>query len=163
QSVQMGLWETPANRHGFWWRAALANRQCLSQRKGTVVNCEREESVTRACPIERTFWRRWCARPFRRAAARRVSHLRRLTPLDIIGSNIIQQVTERARMSPLIEPVVPESIEEIRLAPRLASLRGKRVGFVDNSKLNADRFLAQVAAELVSSHGALMGPTIRKL
>ena len=66
-------------------------------------------------------------------------------------------------MSPLIEPVALESIEEIRLAPRLASLRGKRVGFVDNSKLNADRFLTQVAAELVSSHGALMGPTIRKL
>src|SRR5215813_10256647 len=46
----MGLWETPANRHGFWWRAGLANRQCLGQWKGTVVNCEREESVTRALP-----------------------------------------------------------------------------------------------------------------
>jgi hypothetical protein len=66
-------------------------------------------------------------------------------------------------MSSIIEPVVAENIAEVRQAPRLVSLRGSRVGFVDNSKLNADRFLAQVAADLVNDHGALMGPVIRKL
>jgi hypothetical protein len=66
-------------------------------------------------------------------------------------------------MHPILEPVVPESIADVALAPRLASLSGKRLGFVDNSKLNADRFLAEVAGGLAQRYGVRLGPTIRKL
>jgi hypothetical protein len=47
-------------------------------------------------------------------------------------------------------------------APRLASLAGKRLGFVDNSKLNADFFVARIRSELVSRFAAVAGPVIRK-
>ena len=38
-----------------------------------------------------------------------------------------------------IEPTVTDHVAAISVAPRLTELRGKRVGFVDNSKCNADR------------------------
>ena len=61
--------------------------------------------------------------------------------------------------------LVPVSIDQtatMAAAPRLASLAGKRLGFVDNSKLNADFFLARIRGELVSRFGVVAGPVIRK-
>ena len=60
-------------------------------------------------------------------------------------------------------PVASEPIDIRNLAPRLASLAGKKIGFVDNSKLNADRFLADLRSSLVSEHAIVEGPSIRKL
>ena len=40
------------------------------------------------------------------------------------------------------------------LAPRRSTLRGCRVGVLDNSKPNADALLGRVAELLVSRHGA---------
>ena len=46
----------------------------------------------------------------------------------------------------LISPVNEATVAEPALAPRLSSLRGKRVGLLDNSKSKADKILATVNA-----------------
>jgi len=48
----------------------------------------------------------------------------------------------------VLEPVAEPRAAEARLVPRLDSLDGKVVGFLDNSKPNADRFLALMEREL---------------
>jgi hypothetical protein len=48
----------------------------------------------------------------------------------------------------LISPVNEATVAESALAPRLSSLRGKRVGLLDNSKSKADKILDTVAAIL---------------
>ena len=45
-----------------------------------------------------------------------------------------------------IEPTVTDQVAAIAVAPRLADLRGKRLGFVDNSKCNADMFIERLQA-----------------
>src|SRR5262249_6066539 len=47
-------------------------------------------------------------------------------------------------------------------AASLGSLGGKRLGFVDNSKLNADHFLSCLTGELADRFGAVIGPVVRK-
>ena len=47
-------------------------------------------------------------------------------------------------LDPTVEPIRAQA----QLAPRLESLEGKTFGFLDNSKLNADRFLALLESEL---------------
>jgi hypothetical protein len=44
-------------------------------------------------------------------------------------------------------------VEEHALAPSLSDLQGKRLGILDNSKTNADRFLQMVAEELQELYG----------
>jgi hypothetical protein len=53
----------------------------------------------------------------------------------------------------LISPVNEASVAESALAPRLSSLRGKRVGLLDNSKAKAGKVLDAVAAILDARHG----------
>ena len=48
----------------------------------------------------------------------------------------------------LISPVNEAVVAESMLAPRLSTLRGKRVGLLDNSKSKADKILDTVAAIL---------------
>lgn len=64
---------------------------------------------------------------------------------------------------PDITPVAVHDVPLKDLAARLGSLEGKRIGFVDNSKLNADRFLSEVRRKLVAEHGIVEGPSVRKL
>jgi predicted GTPase len=52
-------------------------------------------------------------------------------------------------VSPLSEPVLATST----LAPRLASLHGKRIGLFDNSKNRAAQLLDAVAAMLEAQYG----------
>jgi hypothetical protein len=61
-----------------------------------------------------------------------------------------------------LTPVVSEDTSPVIAAPRLPCVASKRLGFVDNSKLNADLFLAHVTAELTGRFGAIVGPVIRK-
>ena len=42
------------------------------------------------------------------------------------------------------EPTVPDDVPAIPLAQRLSELHGKRIGFVDNSKCNADLFIKRL-------------------
>jgi hypothetical protein len=53
----------------------------------------------------------------------------------------------------LISPVNEATVAESSLAPRLSSLRGKRVGLLDNSKSKADKILDTVAAILNARYG----------
>jgi hypothetical protein len=48
----------------------------------------------------------------------------------------------------LISPVNEATVAESALAPRLSSLRGKRMGLLDNSKSKAGKMLDTVAAIL---------------
>jgi hypothetical protein len=61
-----------------------------------------------------------------------------------------------------LDPTVAEDSPPIPPAPRLGDLASKRLGFVDNSKLNADLFLSRIAAELAGRFGVVVGPVIRK-
>ena len=65
-------------------------------------------------------------------------------------------------MSDFLEPVATENKPAVSLASRLAEIKGKRLGFVDNSKLNADIFISRVSADLASRYGAIVGPMVRK-
>jgi hypothetical protein len=53
----------------------------------------------------------------------------------------------------LISPVNEATVAESALAPRLSSLRGKRVGLLDNSKSKADKMLETVATILNARYG----------
>ena len=61
-----------------------------------------------------------------------------------------------------LDPTVAEESPPVLPAPRLGDLASKRLGFVDNSKLNADLFLSRIAAELAGRFGVVVGPVIRK-
>jgi hypothetical protein len=53
----------------------------------------------------------------------------------------------------LVSPVNEATVAESSMAPRLSSLRGKRVGLLDNSKLKAGEMLDAVAAILNAEYG----------
>ena len=65
-------------------------------------------------------------------------------------------------MQRLLEPTVVEPFPAIAVAPRLSGLAGKRVGFVDNSKCNADVFIRQLAGRLAERYAIAHGPVVRK-
>jgi hypothetical protein len=62
-------------------------------------------------------------------------------------------LTESVPKLVLISPVNEAEVAESALAPRLSSLRGKRIGLLDNSKSKADRILQAVAAILNTRYG----------
>jgi hypothetical protein len=59
-------------------------------------------------------------------------------------------------------PGVAGTVENTRPAARLARLQGAKVGFVDNSKLNADIFLGRLKPLLARKYGIALGNTVRK-
>ena len=61
--------------------------------------------------------------------------------------------TENVQKLVLIKPVNEAIPEQSRYAPRPAGLEGKRLGLLDNSKTNADRFLEMVAKMLDAQYG----------
>src|SRR6202051_1637194 len=65
-------------------------------------------------------------------------------------------------MATVSDPTVTEQVAAIPVARRLSSLRGKRVGFVDNSKCNADLFVARVARRFSDRFAVVAGPVVRK-
>jgi hypothetical protein len=66
-------------------------------------------------------------------------------------------------MHPIFEPTVADQVVAVPLARRLSDLHGKRLGFVDNSKCNADRFIRRIAVQLGNRYAVVQGPVIRKL
>ena len=50
-------------------------------------------------------------------------------------------------MEQFLEPTVSHQVLTVPVARRLAELHGKRIGFVDNSKCNADLFIQRIAAQ----------------
>ncbi len=65
-------------------------------------------------------------------------------------------------MQQQFEPTVTEQVPAIAVAQRLSGLRGKRLGFVDNSKCNADIFIQRITAQLVDRFAVVAGPVVRK-
>jgi hypothetical protein len=53
----------------------------------------------------------------------------------------------------LYDPTAEPRAIDARLAPRLATLEGKRVGILDNSKANAGTLMLAVARRLQERHG----------
>jgi hypothetical protein len=54
----------------------------------------------------------------------------------------------------VFDPTNRNPEQEIRLAPRPASLRGLRIGLVENTKYNSSALLLRIAAILEREHGA---------
>ena len=54
----------------------------------------------------------------------------------------------------VLNPTRPAPSQTKSLAPRPSSLRGRRIGVLDNSKPNADALLGRLAELLVERHGA---------
>lgn len=63
----------------------------------------------------------------------------------------------------VLNPAVDDAKPPRAIAPQLANVRGARIAFVDNSKLNADVFIGRVSALLGERYGAVSAATVRKL
>jgi hypothetical protein len=63
----------------------------------------------------------------------------------------------------LLEPTVVDRTPVIAGATRLSDLHGKRVGFVDNSKCNADLFIRRLCNQFGDRYAVVPGPIVRKL
>src|ERR1700719_199497 len=68
----------------------------------------------------------------------------------------------RAMTPPQLEPTVSDQSLSISAAQRLSGVRGKRLGFVDNSKCNADLFIQRISTQLTDRFAVVGGPVIRK-
>ena len=63
----------------------------------------------------------------------------------------------------VLNPAIFDAVTSAPTAPALSRLLGSRIGFVDNSKQNADLFLGRLRPLLEEMHGVKTGATIRKL
>ncbi len=63
----------------------------------------------------------------------------------------------------IINPALYDDAPPHALAPQLAGLRGARIAFVDNSKVNADVFIGRMQALLGERHGVAAAGIARKL
>ena len=62
----------------------------------------------------------------------------------------------------LMNPKVSQPVAPITGATRIADLKGAVIGFVDNSKQNADHFIERVGALLRENYGIASKVTVRK-
>jgi hypothetical protein len=70
---------------------------------------------------------------------------------------------EKAMALDLLEPTVGDRPPAMAGASRLADVRGKRLGFVDNSKCNADLFIRRLCNQFGERFAVVPGPIVRKL
>jgi hypothetical protein len=63
----------------------------------------------------------------------------------------------------LLEPTVTDHPPGLTGAARLPDVRGKRLGFVDNSKCNADLFIRRLCKQFGERFAVVPGPIVRKL
>jgi hypothetical protein len=62
----------------------------------------------------------------------------------------------------ILNPKVSQPVAPITGATRIADLKGAVIGFVDNSKQNADHFIERVGALLRENYGIGSNVTVRK-
>ena len=62
----------------------------------------------------------------------------------------------------LVNPVGQRAIAPVTLAPRLDTLRGKRIGFIDNMKPNANLFIQYVEEMIREQYQDVETHTVRK-
>jgi hypothetical protein len=53
----------------------------------------------------------------------------------------------------VLDPVVEATPNQVAMAPRSGSLRGKKIGFIDNTKPNVKNFLDMLEKELKENYG----------
>ncbi len=63
----------------------------------------------------------------------------------------------------VLNPTVIEEVDPVTPAGRLKDLKGVTVGFVDNSKMNADLFIKRLGERLSDQYGIEVGTVVRKL
>jgi hypothetical protein len=63
----------------------------------------------------------------------------------------------------VLNPCIAVEASDTPLAPQLTHVRDVSIGFVDNSKINADLFLSRIRPLLEEKYGARSGVTVRKL
>jgi hypothetical protein len=54
----------------------------------------------------------------------------------------------------ILDPTTEAAAQSIAYAPRPASLEGKRVGLIENTKFNSDRLLGKIGDILKTEYGA---------
>jgi hypothetical protein len=54
----------------------------------------------------------------------------------------------------ILDPTVEPQRQPLTYVPRPESLKGKRVGLIENTKFNSDRLLEKIGAVLVEEYGA---------
>ena len=62
----------------------------------------------------------------------------------------------------LLDPTVEQPQQAISFAPRPASLAGKRVALIENTKYNSDRLLERIGDILKKEHGVAEWKIFRK-
>jgi hypothetical protein len=62
----------------------------------------------------------------------------------------------------ILNPQVSQTVAKVTGASRVADLRGAVIGFVDNSKQNADHFIERVGTLLRDQYGIAAGVKVRK-
>jgi hypothetical protein len=62
----------------------------------------------------------------------------------------------------IFDPTSKPVERAVEVAPRPASLKGLRLGLVDNTKFNSDTLLAKLAERLARRHGMTVALTSRK-
>jgi len=60
---------------------------------------------------------------------------------------------ERPRTLTVYDPTADPKVVGVELAPRLATLRGKRAGILDNGKANAGVLMAAIVERMRITHG----------
>ena len=65
-------------------------------------------------------------------------------------------------MIDLVDPTISGGREELSYAPRPKSLRGLRIGLVENTKRNSEVVLRKVAERLATSHGMMLEVLVHK-
>ncbi|MGA0394436.1 MAG: UGSC family (seleno)protein, partial [Rhodospirillales bacterium] len=63
----------------------------------------------------------------------------------------------------VLNPKVFEEVSAVTVAGRLADLKGKRIGLVDNSKVNVGTFLSRLEERLRDEYGIEVTAKLRKL
>ena len=62
----------------------------------------------------------------------------------------------------LVSPVGQRALGRAALAPRLATLNGKSIGFIDNIKPNANLFIQNIEEMMRAEYQGLQTHTVRK-
>jgi hypothetical protein len=62
----------------------------------------------------------------------------------------------------LVNPVGQRAAARVTLAPRLATLQGKSIGFIDNMKPNANLFVQYIEEMIRADYADVQTHTVRK-
>jgi hypothetical protein len=65
-------------------------------------------------------------------------------------------------MMELLDPMFEAAPQTVAYAPRPSSLKGKRVGLIENTKFNSDRLLQKIGEILKSEYGVAESRMWRK-